>query len=140
MESPIKHIERTLGLPWIKGSDDPKNGGLDCWGAVVYSYKCIDCLTLPSIADRALCNLDGSAKDALDDYYTLDEAQEGAIFCCYNSDDCMVHIGRILAGQAYHAVGNEDEPREVELWEVATLERVYSMNGGYVKYIQYKGA
>lgn len=140
MESPAAHINRMIGLPWVKGSDDPANGGVDCWGAVVYSYKCIDCVTLPSVIERDKCDLNESAKSALDDYVELDGAQEGAIFCCYDSNDMMVHIGRVLAGKAYHAVGNPDKPESVQLWEVATLERVYSMGGGYVKYIQYKGA
>lgn len=142
MESAAQHINRMIGLPWVEGSDDPANGGLDCWGAVVYSFKCIDCITLPSVLNREDCDLDGSAQSALDDYVELTERddKEGSIFCCYDNKGAMVHIGRILLGQAYHAVGNPEKPESVQLWKKATLERVYSMNGGYVKYIQYKGA
>lgn len=139
MESAAIHINRMIGTPWVQGSDDPANSGVDCWGAVVYSYKCIDCVTLPSVPDRDACDLDGSAKSGLDDYIEIVGPEEGAIFCCYDSNDMMVHIGRILAGKAYHAVGNPDKPESVQLWNVPTLERVYSMNGGYVKYIQFKG-
>jgi hypothetical protein len=141
MESKAQHINRLIGLPWVQGSDDPANGGLDCWGAVVYSYKCIDCITLPTVLDREACDLNGSAQSGLDDYVELTDRddKEGAIFCCYDANGQMVHIGRILLGQAYHAVGNPDDPRAVELWERKTLERVYSMGGGTIKYIRYKG-
>ena len=27
-----EYVNRMVGLPWLKGSDDPANGGLDCWG------------------------------------------------------------------------------------------------------------
>jgi len=139
MESPSKHIERMVGLPWVQASDDPVNGGVDCWGAVVYSYKCIDCITLPSATNRMACELDASAQSDMQDYYEVKPRTERSIFCCYDKDGSMVHIGRVLAGKAYHSVGTPDNPRKVCLWKLDYLEDLYNKQDGYVKYIQYRG-
>lgn len=134
-----EYVNRMVGLPWLKGSDDPVNGGLDCWGAVVHSYRCIDGIELPTPMNREQCQFSESLEGSLPDYEELPNALPGAIFACYDQDDNMIHIGRILAGRAYHAVGSEDNPQSVCTWPIDVLKRYYSQMGCSIKYYRYKG-
>lgn len=121
-----EYVNRMVGLPWLKGSDDPANGGLDCRGAVSHSFKCIDGINLPIPLEIA-------------DYEELPNALPGAIFGCYSQEGDIIHIGRILAGRAYHAVGSEEAPGSVCTWPIDVLKRYYAQMGCTIKYYRYKG-
>jgi len=132
-----EYLNRMVGTPWLKGSDVPESGGLDCWGAVVHSYKCIDGVTLPTPMNREQCDFSASL-GAVSDYEEV-TPRDGAIFGVYNDNGVMIHIGRILCGRAYHAVGDESRPQQVCTWELSVLKRYYSAIGCEIKYYIYKG-
>ena len=121
----IEYINTFVGTPWLKGSDDISNGGLDCWGVVVHSFKEIDGIDLPPIESRATCDLDGLSKKHIDGnlYEEIDEPQEGCIFCCYKNG-VMIHIGRILEGHAVHANGDIGYG-SMCAWPIKVLQRIY---------------
>ena len=121
----IDYINTYIGTPWVKGSDDINNGGLDCWGVVVHSFKEIEGIDLPPIESRSTCDLDGLSKKHIDGdlYQEIDDAEDGCIFCCYK-DGYMVHIGRILAGKAVHANGDIGYG-SMCAWDVKLLKRIY---------------
>lgn len=125
MSTQIEYINTYIGTPWLKGSDEIDNGGLDCWGVVVHSFKEIEGIDLPPVTSRELCDLDGSAKNDIDgDFYQeISKPEDGCIFCCYK-DGVMVHIGRILAGKAVHANGDAGYG-SMCAWSIPVLQRVY---------------
>ena len=134
-----EYVNRMVGTPWVKGADDPeRDGGLDCWGAVHDSYKCIDEIILPTPSNREECDFSKSM-DISGLFEPIDGAMEGAVFGCYNSDGVMIHIGRILAGRAYHSVGTEENPRNVCTWSLHQLERHYQRLSCTVEYYLYVG-
>jgi hypothetical protein len=138
-EKASEYVNRMVGLPWLRGSDNPANGGLDCWGAVVDSYRCIEGVELPTPSNREACDFSESLDGSISDYQELGVVMEGAIFACYNADSVMIHIGRILAGRAFHAVGSVDNPQSVCTWSIDVLRRYYSSLGCTIKYYKYKG-
>lgn len=138
-EKPNEYINRMVGLPWVKGADDPvRDGGLDCWGAVYHSFLCVNGVKIPTPDNRSECDFTQSMGIA--DYFDeVDFPLEGSVFGCYDDSGVMIHIGRVLAGRAYHAVGTPDNPGSVCTWSVRQLERQYARLGYSVKYYTYKG-
>ena len=120
-------INRTVGLPWLRGSDDIANGGLDCWGAVHYSFLCVDGKVLPPPPWRASCRIAAAAKAALQTglYLRIELPVDGCIFGCYDEAGNMAHCGRVLMGQAYHANGSLSQPGQVRLHEISTIVAAY---------------
>ena len=121
-----EYVNRMVGLPWVGGSYDIANGGLDCRGAVAHSFKCIDGIDLPVPLELA-------------DYEEVPAALPRSIFACYNEAGDIIHIGRILAGRAYHATGTAEAPGSVCTWPIGVLKRYYSSLGCTIKYYVYAG-
>lgn len=132
METIEQHVERMLGTPWVQGSDDIENGGLDCFGGCTYAYKCTTGEHLPTPPWRRECQTDKALKSSLSngDYFEVYSPKNLDLFVCFDYEGVATHCGLWVNNYAYHITGSVDKAGAACLWEIPLIQRVY----GSVKY------
>ena len=123
----IDYINEVVGLDYIEGSASVDNGGLDCWGLVIDSFKRIDGIDLPELSAYADLDLKNGISEALNKgrWEQLDAPQLGCVVACFKSDT-LVHVGRYFCGQMLHAVGKRERTfGNVCLWKMQNVERMF---------------
>jgi cell wall-associated NlpC family hydrolase len=136
--APRAYINLMVGKPYLQGSDDLENGGIDCFGIIKDGFERVRDIEIPSPAERI--NIASAGADEIASDRWIDSSKEGAdIFACYDANQTMTHCGLILAGVALHAIGDGDTG-QVMSWSTMKLERLYNRNGGSVVYYRYNYA
>lgn len=130
-----EYINSVVGKPYKKGADG--DDAFDCWGLVVHSFKHVEGIDLPSVVDRESCDLDGSAAYCIDKYEVC-EANEATIFCVYDVNAQMTHIGRVMLGKVLHCFDSPNGKGCVQTWPMRLAEKLYGREGAVI-YMRYKG-
>jgi len=121
------YINSVVGLPWVAGSDDPSIG-LDCWGLVVDSFRRIDGIELPPLnAYDALDIAAGFAEGMAAGKWQPCGALDGAVVACFDAEDRLDHVGRLLCGKMLHSQGKRTQPGEVTLWPIGVARKFYRL-------------
>lgn len=139
--TPAEYVNSVIGTPWLKGSDDRANGGLDCWGVLVDKFKLLDGVTLPTPPWRQECDVEqaGAAALSTGDWEPC-EPRDNACFCVFDKDGKMLHVGVILCGLAVHSDGTIDRESSCKAVDIKIMETRYEKVGYQVKYFTYVGA
>lgn len=126
------YINSVIGKPYKQGADGPNE--FDCWGIIPHSFHHVEGIELPTIPNRAECDLDGSARaDGMSDWQEC-KAANADIFCCYDAKERMVHIGRVFWPHHLHAAGDLTRG-QVAIWTAVMVRRIYK-NVRYFKLCQ----
>ena len=126
-----------IGTPYRLGSDDPINGGVDCWGLVRYLSRTLDGIELPALecyasvseADRVY----RIERDA--GYEMLTAPTDGCVMCCFGASGQLEHVGRVMGRDFIHATSASG----VIAWKLRSAMRRYSMGGRTYELWRYNG-
>lgn len=123
----IAWINDVKGKPWEDRATGPDS--YDCWGLVVDSFSRIDNNPLDEVdgySAGAPIEVAGAAEELSGDWEEC-EAEDGAVFCVYNNEGSMVHVGRIfyVAKAGLYAVHSRGEGGQVQANRLGALKRKY---------------
>jgi len=123
----VAWINDVVGKPWEDRADGPDS--YDCWGLVIDSFSRIDGNPLNEVdgyASGAPIEVAGTAEELSGDWQEC-EAEHGAVFCVYNNEGSMVHVGRIFAvpKAGLYAVHSRGEGGQVQTNKIGAIKRKY---------------
>ena len=124
----IAWINDVVGKPWEDRADGPDS--YDCWGLVIDSFSRVDGDPLNEVdgyASGAPIEVAGASEELSGDWEEC-EAEHGAVFCVYNNEGSMVHVGRILAipKAGLYAVHSRGEGGQVQTNKIGAIKRKYA--------------
>jgi cell wall-associated NlpC family hydrolase len=113
-------IRRMVGVPWVRWAADLHE--CDCYGLVILYYRHVLGIDLGSIPICALA--DGFASSTA--WREVAQPEQGACgFMSYRGDEpthCGVYIG---GGEVLHSTGSEEQPGNVRVTRVKSMELAY---------------
>lgn len=119
----LSDIDGLIGLPWSRGAMGTDS--FDCWGLVKY------CLELKGIDVNHAVDYtfkEGISSEFELGYECMEEIpsmENNCIIYGYNRDGLPTHIGMVIDGYVFHAVGEEGKEGSVMLTKLRAFKKLY---------------
>lgn len=134
----IDYINAVVGKPWQDRASGPL--AFDCWGLVVDSFKRVDGVDIEPVQGYLTgeqIDVAGPSEIASGHWIELQQPEDGAVFCAYETNNTLSHVGRVflLAGGGYHALHARGTTNrgQVTADHIRVIERFFD---GRVKYFK----
>lgn len=133
--NPREYAEYMVGQPYLQGSDDLANGGIDCFGIIKDYFEVVRAIVIPSPVERT--DIGHAGEEEITSGRWVESSREGAdIFACFSAAGEMAHCGLIVQGHALHAVGENDRG-QVMHWSLRKMEGFYRHRDCSITYYRY---
>lgn len=121
-------INDVVGKPWQDRANGPDT--YDCWGLVEDSFLRVDNNPLDQVngySEGEPIETAG-AQEELSGNWQESESEHGSVFCVYDDNGDMVHVGRVfmIPKAGLYAIHSRGEGGQVQANKLAAIKRKYA--------------